>query len=149
MIVLFRRFFGFISAALGGAPRRGDVPQREDAVLGAKGEAFAAAYLRREGYQVLERNARLPVGEADLIARSPSGARVLVEVKTRARGKNSRSDRATPEMAITRHKRRKLRAIAAYLGKANNWGRVRVDVIAVEWPADGDEPTLRHHKDVM
>lgn len=127
----------------------GGAMAESDAQLGKQGEGFAAAYLQRAGYTVLERNARVPMGEADLIVRSPQGGHVVVEVKTRARGRNTRSDQAPPELAITRHKRRKLIGIARYLAKANGWTRMSVDVIAVEWPLDGGEPTLRHHKSVL
>ena len=36
--------------------------------LGAFGESYAAAWLTRHGYEVLERNVRYPVGEIDIIA---------------------------------------------------------------------------------
>ncbi|MFA6046638.1 MAG: YraN family protein [Phycisphaerales bacterium] len=149
MVRILSRLLQRLNRVLGLAGRAGEGPPREESVLGAKGEAFAAKYLQRAGYTILERNARLPMGEADLIVRTPQGTHVVVEVKTRARGKNARSDQAAPELAITRHKRRTLRAIATFLGRANNWGRVSVDVIAVEWPLAGGAPTLRHHQGVL
>lgn len=141
---LIAKFGGWLGRLWGADGRTA----RADVALGARGEALAAKHLERAGYRILERNARVPMGEADLVALAPDGVHVLVEVKTRARGKNARSDRAAPELAITSHKRRKLRTIARHLARANQWTQVRVDVIAVEWPRGGGEPVLRHYAGV-
>ena len=37
--------------------------------IGRWGENVAAGYLERNGYEILDRNARTPYGEIDLIAR--------------------------------------------------------------------------------
>ncbi len=37
--------------------------------VGASGEALAAIHLKKQGYKILERNYRTPLGEIDLIAR--------------------------------------------------------------------------------
>lgn len=100
--------------------------------LGRLGEDAACRLLRDSGYAVVERNVRVPMGEADIIARDPDGVTmVVVEVKARRR-----TDRGvvSPEVNITAWKRRKLRAIARHLTRANGWdaARVRVDVVAVE-----------------
>ncbi|MBI1189644.1 MAG: YraN family protein [Tepidisphaera sp.] len=121
-------------------------PDRKDIELGRKGEALAAAFLKARGYAILERNAKFPAGEADLIVRTPAGEHAIVEVKTRARGRNARSDALAPELAITPRKRRTLRAIAKRLARANDWPRVGIEMIAIEWPDDGSDPIVRHHK---
>ena len=51
--------------------------------LGDQGEAYAAAYLRQNGYRILTRNYRTKVGEIDLIA-DDHGTLVFIEVKTRS-----------------------------------------------------------------
>ena len=52
---------------------------------GQKGEAWAAAYLRRRGYRVLARNYRVPSGEIDLILQR-GNLLVFAEVKSRRGG---------------------------------------------------------------
>ena len=111
------------------------------------GEDVAAAFLNAAGYRVLERNAVTPRGEADIVARTPDDATlVVVEVKARRVGDNARSDSMPPEAALTSEKRKRLRGIATHLSRANGCV-TRVDLIAVEF-RDGTEPTVRHHVQV-
>jgi putative endonuclease len=114
--------------------------------LGRTGERLAAKFLRRQGYRILGRNLRVPMGEADIVALAPDRRTiVLVEVKTRAAGGDD-SLQFGPETAVTADKRNTLAAILAHLVRANRWGNRprRIDVIAVEAPAAG-EPVIRHH----
>jgi putative endonuclease len=121
----------------------------DERALGRAGERAAAGLLRRAGYRVLGRNVRMAVGEADLLCIAPDRRTiVVVEVKTRLRG-SSRSllgEIVAPEASVHAHKRRKLRAVARAIVCANGWsGRpCRIDVVAVEWPAAGGRPVLRH-----
>ena len=122
--------------------------------LASWGEAYAAAYLQERGYRVVERNARTPYGEIDLVMAEAIDSEqisetcpeskfvtVFVEVKTR------RSTRyGYPEQAITRRKRDHLLASAqAYLQAhpelERNW---RVDVIAIFRP-DPKQPAIINH----
>ena len=48
---------------------------------GKKGEEIVAHYLEKQGYAILERNWRLPIGEIDIIA-THGRCLVFVEVKT-------------------------------------------------------------------
>ena len=50
---------------------------------GDRGEAEVAKYLRKKGYTLLASGYTGPMGEIDLIARSPEGILCFVEVKTR------------------------------------------------------------------
>jgi putative endonuclease len=118
--------------------------------LGRDGEALARRHLRRLGYRILAKNARLRFGEADIVAESPDRRDIVIcEVKTRLRGsgRSVQGDSIAPEASVHSHKRQKLSAIAKCLAKANGWQRrpVRIDVIAIDWPADGSRPHLRHH----
>jgi len=97
-------------------------------VLGAAGEAAAAAWYQARGYRVVERNWRCPEGELDLVLRR---GRLLVvcEVKTRS------SDRfGTAAEAVTATKQRKLRQVAAaYLAaRSPRFAQLRFDVAAVD-----------------
>jgi putative endonuclease len=101
--------------------------------LGRRGEEIAAAYLGGQGYQVLARNWRCPVGELDIVAREGETL-AFVEVRTR------RGDRyGTPEESITPAKQTKLVELAqTYLqehGLADE--KWRIDVVAVEMDRRG------------
>lgn len=130
--------------------------------LGRRGERLAARFLRRARYRILARNARTPVGEADLICEDPDGRTIVfVEVKTRAlravrsfepdapaRGPAAAHDPTPrPEAGVTARKRRKLLAVARDLARRRGWDRrpLRIDVIAVELPPEG-RPIIRHHR---
>lgn len=54
----------------------------DTATTGRLGEVFAAEYLERLGYKILEKNYRKQFGEIDIVARD-QGTLVFVEVKTR------------------------------------------------------------------
>ena len=70
--------------------------------LGNKGEACAAQYLQRQGYQILIQNYRTKVGEIALIA-NDHGTIVFVEVKTR-----SSTQYGTPAEAVHYRKQQKI-----------------------------------------
>ncbi len=96
-------------------------------VLGASGEARAAAWYEARGYAVVDRNWRCRDGELDLVVRRGSEL-VFVEVKTR------RSDRfGTPAEAVTPAKQRRLRRLAVrYLdATGTRAGSLRFDVVAI------------------
>jgi putative endonuclease len=124
--------------------------------LGRAGERAAARMLKRKGYRVLGRNLNVRVrggGEADILCLAPDRATVvLVEVKTRLRGsgRSLLGELVAPERSVGVEKRRKLRALLATLARANGWtGRpMRIDVVAVEWPAARGKPELRHHEGI-
>lgn len=118
-------------------------PEPETRRLGRLGEKAAAEFLESRGYHVVGRNVFVPMGEADLVCQSPEGVMVVVEVKTRLRGKSERSDAIAPEAAITARKARKLRSIARHLARANGWAGVRIDSVGVEVRAEGP-PVVRH-----
>lgn len=94
--------------------------------FGAKGEAAAAAYLKRRGYAILERNMRTSFGEVDIVAETES-VLVFCEVKTRAG-----DGYGSPSEAVTAEKRlRYIRAARQYLSNLGEERTVRFDVIEV------------------
>ncbi len=104
--------------------------------LGDRGEDLAAAFLKKQGYKILERNYRTPLGEIDLIARH-RGALVIIEVKTRT------SERFGPGQDAVHHgKQARLRKLADYYLKQKRLGEVpvRFDVVGILW--QGDAPQI-------
>jgi putative endonuclease len=106
--------------------------------LGDKGENVAARYLRNQGYKIIVRNFRCPMGEIDIIARD-GAMLVFVEVKTRA------YDEPKPEDQVNQEKRGQIiRAAKVYLSRYGvPQPPARFDVVAVVWP-EGKEPQVRH-----
>jgi len=97
--------------------------------LGDRGEDLAAASLKKQGYKILERNYRTPLGEIDLIARHQK-ALVFIEVKTRT------SDRfGAGQEAVHHAKQARLRKLADYYLKQKRLGEVEVrfDVVGILW----------------
>ena len=76
--------------------------------MGADYEGLAAAFLERQGYEILERNFYTRRGEIDLVAREGS-ALVFVEVKYR-----SDLSLGEPLEAVGPRKQERLRGAAAY-----------------------------------
>jgi putative endonuclease len=120
--------------------------RRADA--GARGEAQAAEWLRRErAFAIVTRNWRNPRDrrdELDLICRDGETL-VFVEVKTRA------ADALVPGYyAVDRRKKRVVRRAAkAYLAQlAKRPGTFRFDVVEVALKADGREPEILHFENV-
>jgi putative endonuclease len=95
--------------------------------LGRTGEQVAAEYLERAGLRILDRNWRSRDGEVDIVA-ADRQVLVVCEVKTR-----SGTRFGTPLEAVTRHKRARLRRLAAQWLVAHGvlFDEVRIDVIGV------------------
>jgi len=95
---------------------------------GKKGEDIAVAYLKKEGYDILERNYRCLFGEVDVVAKDGDTV-VFVEVKSR------RSEQfGEPQMAVGLEKQRKLSRISLkYLEERHLYPcNARFDVVAVK-----------------
>ena len=109
--------------------------------LGQRGEAVAAAYLRRCGLRVVARNWRCRQGELDVVARG-EGELVVVEVKAR-----SSLGQGHPAEAVTQAKAARLRRLCAAFLAAHpehaGVATVRVDVVAVVFRRD--RPALLQH----
>ena len=118
----------------------------QNKLLGPWGEALAAEYLRRKGYQILCGNFRCRFGEIDLIAQNRQFL-VFVEVKLR----KSASFAAAAEY-VDRHKQRRLLSTAQwYLATHETELQPRFDVIEIYAP-DGlqtKKPQLRHLEDAF
>lgn len=105
--------------------------------LGAQGELVATDTLRRQGYRILERNYRCPLGELDVVARKGKTL-VFVEVKS------GLDERIPPRDRVDARKKRKLSQVATFYLKEHGLEGVsaRFDVVEVSFPVDGGTPRV-------
>ncbi|MDD5738697.1 MAG: YraN family protein [Candidatus Pacebacteria bacterium] len=92
--------------------------QNQRQKIGQVGEDIATNYLKKEGYQILERNFKTKWGELDIIAKK-KGVLIFVEVKTlrselrrTAQGRPFAKSEFLPEDEITFHKTKQLQKMA-------------------------------------
>ena len=113
---------------------------RHNIEMGRSGEAAAARYLERAGYEILERNWECTFGEADIIAQD-GPTLVFVEVKTR-----SSIAKGFPSEAVDAEKRARYERIAATYLKTYRYVDipVRFDIIALLVVAE-DRAFMKHY----
>ena len=114
--------------------------------LGEKGEQLAVEYLKKKGFEIVERNYRYGHGEIDIVANDPSTEYlVFVEVKAR-----QNLEYAEPEYAINRTKQSQLKKIAQlYLfDKELKDVDCRFDVVAVLFQSK-EEPLINHYENAF
>jgi putative endonuclease len=112
--------------------------------LGPLGEDLAARALKRAGYTILERNARLGKYEIDIIARQGDTV-AFVEVKTRRD-----ASVVHPEDCVGGTKRRHIRKAARLYMSAHDEPETyyRFDVVSVVAPQD-QKPTVSIQHDAF
>ena len=113
--------------------------------LGARGEALAAKYLKRQGYKIVSRGGRSPFGELDIVA-VDGRTLVFAEVKTRAS-----HDAGHPADAVGPDKQQRLTRLALAFLKRHDLLEypARFDVIAVTWPDGAARPSIEHFKNAF
>ncbi|MDA8138871.1 MAG: YraN family protein [Desulfobacteraceae bacterium] len=101
--------------------------------FGRQSEEAAARFLKRQGYEIIERNARNTLGEIDIVAKHKN---VIVFVEVKARRSQSFGH---PKYAVTPAKQRKLSMVAlAYLKKLGTTRMpARFDVVTVQPTQEG------------
>jgi len=115
----------------------------EHSQMGVWGENVAAAYLRDNGYVILERDWHSGHRDIDIVARKDEFV-VFVEVKTRRN-----TDFGDPEQAVDWKKRRNLRyAINHYVKYRKIDNPIRFDIITVVGMLGSANPTINHIEDV-
>lgn len=95
--------------------------------IGAAGEKYAAEYLKKKHYKILQMNFSCRCGEIDIVARDRKNI-VFIEVKTR------RSTNYGKGMeAVNYNKQQKIKKVALYYLKGNSPGfnDIRFDVIDI------------------
>ncbi|MBE0503799.1 MAG: YraN family protein [Desulfuromonadales bacterium] len=106
--------------------------------LGRCGEEAAALYLAEQGYRIVARNLRTPVGEIDIIAQQGK-LLIFIEVKTR----RSLAFGSPQEAVGPRKQRQIIRTAQWYLSDARHRGlQPRFDVIAILYLPTG--PQIEH-----
>lgn len=110
--------------------------------IGQRGETLATQYLERQGFVILERNARIGHKEVDIIARDGSEV-VFVEVKTR-----TGDSHGSAAEAVTAHKlAHVVTALEAYLLRHPEVSSARIDVVAITVTTVG-KALLQHYRNV-
>ncbi|MEW6234535.1 MAG: YraN family protein [Candidatus Omnitrophota bacterium] len=113
--------------------------------IGSNWEAFAAEHLRKQGYEIWERNYRGSRGEIDLVANKGTQI-VFVEVKAR-----TSAQFGMPYEAIGRKKRQAMiRTAEEYLVKRDlltGWD-IRYDAASILAPK-GEPPRMDYFEDVF
>ncbi len=128
--------------------------------LGARGEKIAADFLQSRGYMILDRNARTPYGEIDLVALQnppetggekelfPENSPTVVFIEVKAR---TTSAYGLPEEAITPQKKAHLLdSIQAYMQAHPDLpGYWRLDVLAIRFHRSHSEPEIVHFENAL
>ena len=112
--------------------------------LGRRGEAAAARYLERFGYEILEMNWGCPAGEVDIVARADD-ALVFVEVKTRTSIK-----KGFPVETVDAEKRARFEKIAMWYLRDYEFVDipVRFDIVSLMVVAE-DRALIRHYVNAL
>jgi len=109
--------------------------------LGKRGERRAAWFYRLRGYTILERNARLPAGEIDLIVRRGTTV-VIAEVKTR-----QTLIAGEGYEAVTRVKRERMIRLGDQYAAKHPDARLRYDILSIYWT--GRRFVVTHFEDAF
>jgi putative endonuclease len=110
----------------------------EKITTGKEGEKIAAAYLKKNGYRIIETNFRCPIGEIDIVAKEKNDF-VFVEVKTR-----KSIDLGYPEQAVGTRKQKKMSQLALWYLQERKIAdtNARFDVVAVTLELESNEVKL-------
>ena len=112
--------------------------------LGISGEKMAAEYLKKKGYQIIERNFRVREGEIDIISRRKNEL-IFIEVKTR-----TSLTYGFPEEAVGEKKQQKILAVInRYLeNKGLNPTKWHLEIITLFFDRKKRQFSLRHLKNL-
>ncbi len=106
--------------------------------LGKTGEEMALRFLKKRGYQIIERNYTCKMGEMDIIAKEKDTL-AFIEVKTR-----TSTVFGPPQLAVNDAKQRQLSKVALYYLKEKHVENIkaRFDVVAILFGQEGEEIEL-------
>jgi len=117
---------------------QGRGPRREKKALGKKGEELALRFLKKRGYQIIERNYVCKMGEMDIIAREKD-ILAFIEVKTR-----TSTTFGPPQLAVNPKKQSQMSKVALHFLKEKRLedAKARFDVVAIALGLKGAEIEL-------
>jgi putative endonuclease len=106
--------------------------------IGKEGEKIAAAFLKKNGYRIIEINFRCPIGEIDIVAKEKNDL-FFVEVKTR-----KSLDLGYPEQAVGIRKQKKMSQLALWYMQKRKIAdtNARFDVVAITLIPEKNEVKL-------
>jgi Predicted endonuclease distantly related to archaeal Holliday junction resolvase len=120
--------------------------QRPKDILGRDGEKKTAAYLKREGYKIVDRNVRFSNGEIDIIA-VIGKTLAIIEVKTR-----QSSEHCHPLDVVDKKKREKIKQMGLRYYRDKKYAArgiaIRFDVVTVLCPK-GKQAMIEHFVDAF
>ena len=110
---------------------------------GAVFESVAAAFLKKQGFEIVEQNVRMKFAEIDLVCRD-GDVLCFVEVRSRAHSRFG-----SPEATVDYRKQAKImKAASAYLQRLYpRIPRCRFDVVAIKGSVDN--PEISHFKNAF
>jgi len=124
--------------------------------IGKLGEQIACNFLKKKGYQILERNffLKIPkgpqIGEIDIVAKKKNTFH-FIEVKTLVRSNKEKNCLISPEQKVNFKKKKKI------IKTAENWLRKRkisfkipwqIDIISIKINLDLKKAKISHFKNV-
>ena len=114
------------------------IKDTEKITTGKEGEKIAAAYLKKNGYRIIEINFRCPIGEIDIVAKEKDDL-VFVEVKTR-----KSIALGYPEQAVGIRKQKKMSQLALWYMQKRKIAdtNARFDVVAITLIPENNEVKL-------
>jgi putative endonuclease len=123
---------------MGTDTKQGNEKKKALKELGRKGEDLAVRYLKKNGYQLIERNYICKMGEMDIIAKEKDTL-VFIEVKAR-----TSTVFGLPQLAVNPAKQRQLSKVALNFLKEKKLEDVkaRFDVVAILLGKKEDEIEL-------
>lgn len=112
--------------------------------FGNQGEDLACDYLKKIGYQIIQRNYLIRGGEIDIIAKDGEYM-VFVEVKARWS-----HEYGLPVESVTPWKIRHLLRTARFYVQKINWGNgpYRLDLVSVDFVYNKDKPKIELIKNI-
>jgi putative endonuclease len=114
------------------------IKDTEKITTGKEGEKIAAAYLKKNGYRIIEINFSCPIGEIDIVAKEKDDL-VFVEVKTR-----KSIELGYPEQAVGIRKQKKMSQLALWYLEKRKIADIsaRFDVVAITLIPENNEVKL-------
>lgn len=111
---------------------------------GHRGEDIACGYLKKQGYNIIERNFRIRGGEIDIVAKDKEYL-VFVEVKTRYS-----HEYGLPVESMTPWKIKHLLKTAKFYLQKISWddNPYRLDFVSVDFADDKDNPQIELIKNI-